>query len=96
MRAPIFVLICAVFFASCSSRIQYENTPIRCAGGQLNINNATEPELVRLPGIGGPTARLILDFRAANGKFRRPEQLLLIRGMSENRFLGFKPMVCAE
>ncbi|MCC6452848.1 MAG: helix-hairpin-helix domain-containing protein [Acidobacteria bacterium] len=96
MRAPIIVLICAILLASCSSRVQYEISPTSCATGQLNINNATEAELVRLPGVGGPTAKLILDFRATNGKFRRPEQILLIRGMSESRFLEFRPSVCAE
>ncbi|MBX7062589.1 MAG: helix-hairpin-helix domain-containing protein [Pyrinomonadaceae bacterium] len=96
MRAPIIVLICAILIASCSSRIQYEISPTACTAGQLNINNATETELVRLPGVGGPTAKLILDFRSANGRFRRIEQLLLIRGMSERRFLEFKPLVCAE
>ena len=48
------------------------------------------------PGVGGPTAKLILEFRSTNGRLRRPEQILLIRGMSENRFLEFRPLVCAE
>ena len=96
MRAPIILAICAFLLVSCSSRIRYESSANACADGQINLNSATEAELVRLHGIGGPTAKLILDFRATNGKFRRPEQILLIRGMSESRFLEFRPSVCAE
>ncbi len=96
MRSPIFVLICALLLASCSQRIRYEDPRSVCASGQLNLNSATEKELVELPGVGGPTAKLILEFRSTNGRLRRPEQVLLIRGMSESRFLEFRPLVCAE
>lgn len=96
MRSPIFVIICALLIASCSSRIRYDDAKPGCSAGQLNLNSATEKELVELPGIGGPTAKLILEFRSANGSFRNPEQILLIRGMSEGRFLEFRSLVCAE
>ncbi|HQZ83647.1 MAG TPA: helix-hairpin-helix domain-containing protein [Pyrinomonadaceae bacterium] len=96
MRSPIFVLIGAILLASCSTRIRYDDPKSGCNSQQLNLNSATEKELIELPGVGGPTAKLILEFRSTNGGFRRPEQILLIRGMSENRFLEFRPLVCAE
>ncbi|MBX3283034.1 MAG: helix-hairpin-helix domain-containing protein [Acidobacteria bacterium] len=96
MRSPILVLICALLLSSCSRRVHYETPPAACSTGQLDLNAASEDELVRLPGVGGPTAKLILEFRSTHGKFRRPEQLLLIRGMSESRFLEFKQLVCAK
>jgi len=96
MRSPIFVLICAISLAACSTRIRYDEPKPGCDVGQLNLNSATEKELVELPGIGGPTAKLILEFRSTNGSVRRPEQVLLIRGMSESRFLEFRSLVCAE
>ncbi|MCZ2391421.1 MAG: helix-hairpin-helix domain-containing protein [Acidobacteria bacterium] len=100
MHSPTVLLSCILLilsaFTACTSRVRYETPPASCASGQINLNTATETQLVALPGIGGPTAKLILDLRSTNGNFRRPEQVLLIRGMSESRFLEFRSLVCAE
>ena len=62
----------------------------------ININTATAAEIEKLPGIGRKTAEAIVAFRDENGPFRRPEQLLLIRGISESRFAEFRQFIRTE
>jgi len=57
----------------------------------VNINTASEAELVQLPGIGPATARAIVRHRARHGAFRRVEELLIIRGISRARLNRLRP-----
>jgi competence ComEA-like helix-hairpin-helix protein len=59
----------------------------------VDINTASIEQLQQLPGIGPVTAKSILDFRKKSGPFRRAEDLLAIRGISENRFKAIAPYV---
>ena len=62
----------------------------------ININTASVDELEKLPHIGRKTAEAIVAFRDENGPFRRPENLLLIHGVSENRFADIRHFIRTE
>ena len=62
----------------------------------VSINEASREDLVRLPGIGPALAARIVEHRERFGRFRRAEHLLLVRGISERRFLQLRPYVTAE
>lgn len=62
----------------------------------VSLNEATREELERLPGIGPALAARIVEHRERFGRFRRAEHLLLVRGISERRFLQLRPYVTAE
>jgi competence ComEA-like helix-hairpin-helix protein len=62
----------------------------------VSINEASREELERLPGIGPALAARIVEHRERFGRFRRAEHLLLVRGISERRFLQLRPYVTAE
>lgn len=62
----------------------------------MNINTASVDELERLPHIGSKTAEAVVAFREKNGAFRRPEQIMLIRGMSESRFVEMRASIRTE
>ena len=47
----------------------------------ININTATEAELVRLPRIGPAIARRIIAYRKRVGKFQTVDELLKIKGI---------------
>ena len=59
----------------------------------IDINVADAAELERLPEIGPRIARRIVEHRAAYGRFRRPEHLMLIDGISETRFRSIHHLV---
>lgn len=62
----------------------------------LNLNIATAEELVRLPGIGEVMARRIIDYRERQGRFRRPEEVIIIEGFSEKKYRAIAPMICVQ
>lgn len=62
----------------------------------ININTASRDELARIPHIGESTAELIIQFRETHGSFKRPEQLMQIRGVSDERFRRIRPLIRTE
>lgn len=59
----------------------------------IDLNAATEKELEELPGVGPTTAKAILEFREKSGKFKRVDDLLVIRGISEAKLARIRPYV---
>ena len=62
----------------------------------INVNIATREELARIPYIGDSTAALIVEFRETHGPFKRPEQLMQIRGVSDKRFRRIRHLIRTE
>src|SRR5260370_28348924 len=54
----------------------------------ININTATSEELQQVPGIGPVTADKILQMRKSYGAFKSVDDLLSIKGRSEERRVG--------
>ncbi len=86
----------ALSITACSSRVEYERPIAHLPASAININTATVDDLERLPHIGRKTAEAIVEFRTANGRFRRVEHLMLIRGVSETRFAELRPILRAD
>jgi competence ComEA-like helix-hairpin-helix protein len=49
---------------------------------RININTATAEELERLPGIGPTLASRIIEHRRKHGRFKHPQDIIIVRGMS--------------
>jgi competence protein ComEA len=62
----------------------------------VNINTASADELEKLPNIGAKTAREIVRHREKFGAFRKPEHLLLVRGISDSRFRQMRDLIKTE
>ena len=96
----LLLLICCLLFA-CSGQnttkqvLSTENQP-QSTVPVVNINTASAETLEKLPNIGAKTAREIVEYREKFGKFRKPEHLLLIRGVSDKKFREIENLVKAE
>ena len=59
----------------------------------VNINTADASQLALLPRVGPSVAQKILDYRKANGAFKKLEELMLVRGIGEKTFELIRPYV---
>lgn len=63
------------------------------APGTVNVNTATAADLERLPGVGPVLARRIVEFREANGLFRRLEDLQEVQGIGPKLYRRLAPLL---
>jgi competence protein ComEA len=49
---------------------------------RVNINTASVEELQRLPGVGPALASRVVEHRRRHGPFKRPQDVVIVRGMS--------------
>ena len=63
---------------------------------RININTASAEELEKLPGIGRGFAQRIVEHREKWGAFRRPEHLIMVRGLSDKRFRALRELITVE
>lgn len=59
----------------------------------ININTASESELVKLPGVGPATAKKIIDYRTTKGNFASPEDIKNVPGIGPKKFEQFKDLI---
>lgn len=94
------VLIIVCLLASCGQtgkqRVLLTQTPEITSESAININTATAETLEKLPNIGAKTAQAIIGHREKFGRFRKPEHLLLVRGISDRRFREIRNLVKTE
>lgn len=59
----------------------------------LDVNQATQEGLERLPGVGTVLAERIIAYREANGPFHHLEELMQVRGIGQKRFGQILPLL---
>lgn len=62
----------------------------------ININTATKEELIALPGIGESTAENIIIFREERNGFRKPDELMEVKGIGKRKFESIKDFIKTE
>ena len=80
--------IAIVFFLCALAAAAQKKTP---PAHPLDLNVANVKELQQVPGIGPKTAQAIVDFRYKSGPFRRIEDLLAIKGISQRKLDKMRP-----
>ena len=97
-QSSTLAFLLAVLFVGCSTRQVYQTqaNSLRPEPNAININTASVGEFEKLPHIGHKTAEMIVQFREENGPFRRVEQIMQIRGISETRFTEIRQFLKTE
>ena len=62
----------------------------------VNINTATEDELVSLKGIGPALAARIIEYRRENGNFGEKEDLEKVKGIGPSKLEKIIDSICIE
>ncbi len=77
VRISVICLICILLcFATTDAQAQE----------RINLNTASAAELMRLPYVGQTVAHRILEHRRKHGDFKRPQDLIIIKGLSAKRY----------
>lgn len=64
--------------------------------GKININTASVQQLQQLDGIGPALAERIVDYRQANGEFRRIEDIAFVSGIGSEKFEAIRDDITVE
>ena len=62
----------------------------------ININEASQDELEKLPGIGETFAKRIISYRMTNGIFARKEEIMKVKGIGEKRYGKMKDFIAVR
>jgi competence protein ComEA len=93
-RVLVAAIVIALGLGARTAAAQEASRPAAVvAGTPVNLNSATVAQLEALPGIGKATAERIVEYRQKNGSFKKPEDLMNVRGIGEKNFLKLKPLV---
>jgi len=61
--------------------------------GRININTASQSELMDLTGIGKVTAERIIDYRSKNGPFAKIDDLMKVSGIGQKKYDAIKDKI---
>jgi len=65
-------------------------------GGKININTATQEQLMTLKGIGEVRAKQIIEYREKSGPFRLISELKNVKGIGDKTFLDIRDKITVE
>ena len=86
--ANLLLLVLLAFASSAFARQQPND--------RININTASVEELQTLPAIGPKLAARIIEHRLKHGLFKRPQDLIIVRGMSAKKYRPIAHLIVAN
>ena len=66
------------------------------ASGVVNLNQASEDELMQLPGVGPSKAAAIVAWRKKHGAFKRVDDLTRVKGFGRKTLTKLKPYLAVS
>ncbi len=75
-----------------SSSSENNNSTVQDSG-KINLNTATEAELMTLSGVGQSKAKAIIDYRTQNGQFGSVEDIMQVPGIKEGVYNQIKDSI---
>jgi competence ComEA-like helix-hairpin-helix protein len=84
-KTRILFVLFVFLFVSFVMHPSFAATP-RQEAERININTASAEEFMRIPGLGPALASRIVEYRRKHGRFKRPQEIIIVRGMSAKRY----------
>jgi competence ComEA-like helix-hairpin-helix protein len=69
------------------------SNPIEHNRFRVDVNQASQAELMALPNLGPATASKIVEYRSRNGPFAEIEQLLRVPGIGPETLRSLRPLL---
>jgi comEA protein len=91
MKGLVLIVLLIFGFSSTLPLLAQEESKAKVK--KVNINTASLEQLQELPRIGIKVAQRIIDHRIKNGKFRKIEEIMKVRGIGEKVFKGIKDRI---
>jgi len=91
-----FALLVMFFLGPCDSllpALQRQGKATKPQAVAVDINKATAYDLQKLPGIGPSLAKQIVAYREKHGPFRRPEDLMAVKGIGFKKWKEIRPYI---
>jgi competence ComEA-like helix-hairpin-helix protein len=106
-KAKRFLIVLAsasLVFGACARLPRSTQSPAQLSvelpkterAAQINVNTASAEELEKLPGVGKAIGERIVAPRNQYGPFRRAEHLMMVRGISDNKFRQVRNLITVE
>lgn len=86
----IVLSLTAVSFAAEAS------TSTAAPAGVVNINTADTAQLAWLPRVGAKAAQRIVDYRKEHGAFKKPTDLMQVKGFGEKSLARLAPYITVD
>ena len=98
----LLVLSCLVgLFSACNQPAQIQTAQPTTTNRNarqpcVNLNTASADELKGLPEIGEVLASRIIEYRERHGHFRRPQEVIIVEGVTEKKYRAIADHLCVE
>lgn len=94
-RKISWVLVVALAVSSAFLGIKVEAKKGEHLTGTVNINTASQEELVMIPGIGPAKAAAIVEYRKT-AKFNSTEDIIKVKGIGEKLYQSISPYITVD
>jgi len=91
MKGLVLIVLLVFGFSSTLPLLAQEDSKAKVK--KVNINTASLEQLQELPRIGIKVAQRIIDHRIKNGKFKKIEEIMKVRGIGEKVFKEIKDLI---
>lgn len=96
LRKSQFILTLAIALLVITTPLFAADAAAPAASGTVNINTADVKQLTMLPRVGEKSAQRIVDYRTQNGPFKKPSDLMQVKGFGAKSFELLSPYVSVE
>jgi competence protein ComEA len=96
MRKSPKLLVYAILLVILATSALADTAPAPSSKGVVNINTADASQLSLLPRVGEKAAQRVLDYRKANGNFKKTTDLMQVKGFGQKTYDLCAPYIAVE